>query len=143
MQVDVVLTPTHLSELPLKSFYRYALRDSLTFDANGQYGSACSPEELFGQASFPSLSLRRLSQERGATFDNLPTSLLLTMNLDTPRSWVVQAVRAVYDLDNILLNDMGRDNVLSATFELKSILLEGTYLIRAFPKFLLARCWQW
>jgi hypothetical protein len=46
--------------------------------------------------------------------------------MDTPHSWVVQAVQAVYDLDNILLKDMGKERYLSATFELQHILAEGT-----------------
>jgi UDP-glucose:glycoprotein glucosyltransferase len=58
-------------------------------------------------------------------FNNLPTSLLLTMHMDTPQSWVVQAIRSVYDLDNIMLKDMGKETRLSATFELQHILAEG------------------
>jgi UDP-glucose:glycoprotein glucosyltransferase len=69
----------------------------------------------------------RLARKGEAVFNNLPTSLLLTMNMDTPHSWVVQAVRSVYDLDNILLKDMGKETRLSATFELQHILVEGTY----------------
>lgn len=51
------------------------------------------------------------------------------MSMDTPHSWLVQAIRSVYDLDNILLKDMGKDSFLSATYELEHILFEGMPLL--------------
>jgi hypothetical protein len=38
VRVEVVLNPQRdLTELPLKSFYRYVLQDQLVFDASGRY----------------------------------------------------------------------------------------------------------
>jgi hypothetical protein len=38
IQVQVVLNPKRdLTELPLKTFYRYVLQDELVFDAAGRY----------------------------------------------------------------------------------------------------------
>lgn len=63
-----------------------------------------------------------------ALFTNLPTKQLLTLNMDTPRTWLVQPVAAVYDLDNIRLGEMGDDHLLSARFKLEHILTEGKAL---------------
>jgi len=49
--------------------------------------------------------------------------------MDTPRTWLVQPVAAVYDLDNIRLGEMGDDHLLSARFKLEHILAEGPFLL--------------
>ena len=67
--------------------------------------------------------------DSGATFTNLPTKQLLTLNMDTPRTWLVQPVAAVYDLDNIRLGEMGDNHLLSARFKLEHILAEGPFLL--------------
>uniref|UniRef100_A0A3B4ZI65 UDP-glucose ceramide glucosyltransferase-like 1 n=1 Tax=Stegastes partitus TaxID=144197 RepID=A0A3B4ZI65_9TELE len=85
-----------LSELPLKSFYRFVLEPDVTFLAN----ETVSPGPV-------------------ARFVELPESPLLTLNMITPESWMVQAVRSPHDLDNIHLQE-----VLSE-FELEHLLLEG------------------
>jgi UDP-glucose:glycoprotein glucosyltransferase len=41
-----------------------------------------------------------------ARFANMPTSPLLTQNMQVPENWLVESVRSVYDLDNIRLEDV-------------------------------------
>uniref|UniRef100_A0A3Q2R1V2 UDP-glucose glycoprotein glucosyltransferase 2 n=1 Tax=Fundulus heteroclitus TaxID=8078 RepID=A0A3Q2R1V2_FUNHE len=84
-----------LSELPLKSFYRFVLEPDVAFLAN----DTASPGPV-------------------ARFTELPESLLLTLNMITPESWMVQADHSLHDLDNIHL-------VVAAEFELEHLLLEG------------------
>uniref|UniRef100_A0A8C9WYE3 UDP-glucose ceramide glucosyltransferase-like 1 n=1 Tax=Sander lucioperca TaxID=283035 RepID=A0A8C9WYE3_SANLU len=85
-----------LSEMPLKSFYRFVLESDVNFLAN----DTVSPGPV-------------------ARFMELPESPLLTLNMITPESWMVQAVRSPHDLDNIHLG------VVTAEYELEHLLLEG------------------
>uniref|UniRef100_A0A6Q2ZGE8 UDP-glucose ceramide glucosyltransferase-like 1 n=1 Tax=Esox lucius TaxID=8010 RepID=A0A6Q2ZGE8_ESOLU len=85
-----------LSDLPLKSFYRYVLEPEVVFQADGRF----SPGPL-------------------AKFLDMPQSPLFTLNLNTPESWMVESVRTRYDLDNIYLEEV------SAEYELEHLLLEG------------------
>ena len=71
------------SEMPLNRFYRYVLEPQLTFDSKG----FSNPGPL-------------------ALFENMPQSPLLTMSMDTPLGWMVEAVRSPYDLDNIRLQEV-------------------------------------
>lgn len=64
-----------------------------------------------------------------ATLAQLPPSRILTLGMDTPEAWLVQPVVARYDLDNIKLEDLGDEKVLSAVFELEHVLVEGTNLL--------------
>uniref|UniRef100_A0AAQ5YAQ2 UDP-glucose ceramide glucosyltransferase-like 1 n=1 Tax=Amphiprion ocellaris TaxID=80972 RepID=A0AAQ5YAQ2_AMPOC len=89
-----------LSELPLKSFYRFVLESDVAFLAN----DTVSPGPV-------------------ARFMELPESPLLTLNMITPESWMVQAVRSPHDLDNIHLQEVS--GVVAAEFELEHLLLEG------------------
>ncbi|XP_061579421.1 UDP-glucose:glycoprotein glucosyltransferase 2 isoform X2 [Cololabis saira] len=89
-----------LSEMPLKSFYRYVLESDVTFLAN----ETVSPGPV-------------------ARFMELPESPLLTLNMITPESWMVQAVRSPHDLDNIHLQEV--NGIVAAEFELEHLLLEG------------------
>ncbi|ESP03274.1 hypothetical protein LOTGIDRAFT_137613 [Lottia gigantea] len=89
-----------LSEMPLTSFYRYVLEPDVQFLSNGSLASG--PE---------------------ARFTSLPQKSLLTLNMNPPESWLVEAVRSVYDLDNILLEEV--ETGVSADFELEYLLLEG------------------
>ncbi|XP_062982125.1 UDP-glucose:glycoprotein glucosyltransferase 2 [Elgaria multicarinata webbii] len=89
-----------LSEVPLKSFYRFVLEPELTAGTNN---------------FFP--------RPPGANFLEMPESTLLTLNMITPESWLVEAVNSSYDLDNIHLKDV--DGVVSAEYELEYLLLEG------------------
>lgn len=89
-----------LSELPLTNFYRYVLEPDLNFNADG----SASPGPL-------------------ARFENLPQKSLLTLNMHPPESWLVESVKSLYDLDNIMLEEA--KNGVSADFELEYLLLEG------------------
>ncbi len=82
------------------SFYRYVLEPELSFNADG---TAISPM---------------------AVFNDLPTTSLLTLHLDVPHSWLVEAVWSPYDLDNIHLDGVEGSRV-HADFQLKNILVEG------------------
>ena len=72
-----------LSEMPLKSFYRYVLEPEMTFKADGS-----------------------LTLGPSARFTDLPQKSLLTLGMQPPESWLVESVRTQYDLDNILLEEV-------------------------------------
>lgn len=65
------------------SFYRFVLESDVSF---------------FGNDS--------LSPGPTARFTEIPESPLLTLNMITPESWMVEAVRSLYDLDNIHLQEV-------------------------------------
>ncbi|KAF5892752.1 UDP-glucose:glycoprotein glucosyltransferase 2-like isoform X1, partial [Clarias magur] len=88
------------SEMPLKSFYRFVMEADLTFFGN----DSLSPGPM-------------------ARFTDIPESPLLTMNMITPESWMVEAVQSAYDLDNIHLQEVS--GVVNAEYELEYLLLEG------------------
>jgi len=85
----------NLSELPVKAFYRFVL------DAE------------------PAATVEQRPQ---AKFDTLPHHSLLTMAIMPPESWMVAAVEAKHDLDNIKLAEQGD---VTASYQLKHILVEG------------------
>ncbi|XP_069614135.1 UDP-glucose:glycoprotein glucosyltransferase 2 [Ranitomeya imitator] len=89
-----------LSEMPLKSFYRLVLEPELTF-----------------------LSNNSLSPGPSAKFLDMPESPLLTLNMNTPESWLVEVVHSSCDLDNIHLQDV--EGIVTANYELEFLLLEG------------------
>uniref|UniRef100_UPI003AAA24A0 UDP-glucose:glycoprotein glucosyltransferase 2 n=1 Tax=Centroberyx gerrardi TaxID=166262 RepID=UPI003AAA24A0 len=89
-----------LSEMPLKSFYRFVLESDVNFLANNT-----------------------VSAGPVARFTELPESPLLTLNMITPESWMVEAVRSPHDLDNIHLQAVS--GVVTAEYELEHLLLEG------------------
>uniref|UniRef100_A0A8C0FS95 UDP-glucose ceramide glucosyltransferase-like 1 n=1 Tax=Bubo bubo TaxID=30461 RepID=A0A8C0FS95_BUBBB len=89
-----------LSDMPLKSFYRYVLEPEISFTADNNF----APGPI-------------------AKFLDMPQSPLFTLNLNTPESWMVESVRTPYDLDNIYLEEV--DNVVAAEYELEYLLLEG------------------
>ncbi|KAK6112554.1 UDP-glucose:Glycoprotein Glucosyltransferase family protein [Brugia pahangi] len=102
VEVKLVMNPrAKLSELPLKRFYRLVLQPSVMFDNSGRISDAAYE----------------------ARFTALPNKQLLTLAVVPPDAWMVQSVYAVYDLDNIRLENVP-GNVL-AKFELEHILLEG------------------
>jgi len=41
-----------------------------------------------------------------AQFSDMPEKPLLTLGMDPPESWLVQAVHTPYDLDNIFLEEV-------------------------------------
>uniref|UniRef100_A0A8C7J6E3 UDP-glucose ceramide glucosyltransferase-like 1 n=1 Tax=Oncorhynchus kisutch TaxID=8019 RepID=A0A8C7J6E3_ONCKI len=89
-----------LSDMPLKSFYRFVLESDVSFLAN-----------------------ETVSAGPVAHFLELPESPLLTLNMITPESWMVEAVSSPYDLDNIHLQEV--KGVVTAEYELEHLLLEG------------------
>uniref|UniRef100_A0A8C5S070 UDP-glucose ceramide glucosyltransferase-like 1 n=1 Tax=Laticauda laticaudata TaxID=8630 RepID=A0A8C5S070_LATLA len=89
-----------LSDMPLKSFYRYVLEPEITFTAE-----------------------KHLIPGPVAKFLDMPQSPLFTLNLNTPESWMVESVRTSYDLDNIYLEEV--ESVVAAEYELEHLLLEG------------------
>ncbi|XP_028993003.1 UDP-glucose:glycoprotein glucosyltransferase 2 isoform X3 [Betta splendens] len=91
---------TMLSEMPLKSFYRFVMEPDVGFLAN----DTVSPGPV-------------------ARFVDLPETPLLTLIMITPESWMVQAVRSPHDLDNIHLQEVS--GIVTAEYELEHLLLEG------------------
>uniref|UniRef100_A0AAR2L2Z5 UDP-glucose ceramide glucosyltransferase-like 1 n=1 Tax=Pygocentrus nattereri TaxID=42514 RepID=A0AAR2L2Z5_PYGNA len=89
-----------LSDMPLKSFYRYVLEPEVSFMADNSF----APGPM-------------------AKFLDMPQSPLFTLNLNTPESWMVESVHTRYDLDNIYLEEV--DSVVPAEYELEYLLLEG------------------
>ncbi|KAL5004908.1 hypothetical protein ScPMuIL_018364 [Solemya velum] len=101
--VDITIfmnSRSKLSDMPLKNFYRYVLEPTLQFKADG------------------SLTAGPL-----AKFVDLPHKSLLTLGMNPPESWLVEAVRSPYDLDNILLEEV--EYGVTGEFDLEYILLEG------------------
>ena len=41
-----------------------------------------------------------------AVFDHLPPKPILTLGMDPPESWLVESVFAIYDLDNICMDEV-------------------------------------
>lgn len=82
-----------LSEIPLNRFYRYVLEPQVTFDDDGA-----------------------MAEGPLALFSGMPQSVLLTMGMDTPLGWMVEAVYSPYDLDNIKLQEVGGLPIYEATF---------------------------
>lgn len=88
------------SDMPVKNFYRFVIEPEVQFLLNG-----------------------KLSDGAYAKFTGLPTKSLLTQNIQAPENWMVEAVRSVYDLDNIKLSEIG--GPVHSDFELEYLLLEG------------------
>lgn len=72
-----------LSHFFFYSFYRFVLEPELTYGIN-----------------------KHLPSEPVAKFLELPESPLLTLNMITPESWLVEAVNSSCDLDNIHLQEV-------------------------------------
>ena len=53
----------------------------------------------------------------------MPETPLLTLGMDPPESWLVEAVKTPHDLDNIYLEEV--ESGVHASFELEYLLLEG------------------
>ena len=89
----------HLSEIPIKRFYRYVLDSKPSFDANGDL------------------------REIGAHFASVPQEALLTVGMDVPAPWLVAPKETIHDLDNIKLSSVTGD--VTVSYELENILIEG------------------
>uniref|UniRef100_A0A673L9S3 UDP-glucose ceramide glucosyltransferase-like 1 n=1 Tax=Sinocyclocheilus rhinocerous TaxID=307959 RepID=A0A673L9S3_9TELE len=96
----VVRTTLVMSKSLFLSFYRYVLEPDVSFFGN----NSLSPGPV-------------------ARFTEIPESPLLTLNMITPESWMVEAFRSPYDLDNIHLQEVS--GVVNAEYELEYLLLEG------------------
>ncbi|BFZ00634.1 hypothetical protein BsWGS_03673 [Bradybaena similaris] len=101
VDIRIYMNPREkISEMPVKSYYRYILEPEVTFGSDGA-----------------------LKAGPAAQFLDMPQKSLLTLNMDTPESWLVEAVTSPYDLDNILLEEV--EHSVTANFELEYILIEG------------------
>jgi len=103
-RVQVFLNPlASINEIPIKGYFRYVLADELQFGSDGA-----------------------LVSSHKASFTNLPTNKLLTMNIHSPDAWFVEASRCAYDMDNILLDSLPEgESILSAHYVLDHILVTG------------------
>ncbi|KAJ4473165.1 glycosyltransferase family 24 protein [Lentinula aciculospora] len=100
--IEIRLNPTQYSEVPLKRFFRYNLRTSLSFDETGQ--------EVSSQT----------------VFEDLPLEPIYTLAMDVPSSWLVRPREAMYDLDNIQLGSLAsEDSSVDTIFDLDNIVVEG------------------
>uniref|UniRef100_A0A8B9N0D7 UDP-glucose:glycoprotein glucosyltransferase 1 n=1 Tax=Accipiter nisus TaxID=211598 RepID=A0A8B9N0D7_9AVES len=90
-----------LSDMPLKSFYRYVLEPEISFTADNNF----APGPI-------------------AKFLDMPQSPLFTLNLNTPESWMVESVRTPYDLDNIYLEEVREINMF-LLLHLNSVVFPG------------------
>ncbi|ODA78456.1 hypothetical protein RJ55_05837 [Drechmeria coniospora] len=98
--VKILLNPQgHITELPVKRFFRYVMESKPFFDERGKVA------------------------EHRATFKGLPLEALLTTAMDVPPAWLVAPKVSVHDLDNIKLSSI--ENDVEATYELQNILIEG------------------
>ena len=88
--------------MPLKNYYRLVLEAEPKFDPKSN--SIISPV---------------------ARFNSMPRTPLLTLGMSVPENWMVEAVDALYDLDNIHLEQVTDSSVVSAVFELEHLLVEG------------------
>lgn len=88
------------SDMPVKTFYRFVVEPELQFTADG-----------------------KLSPGPYAKFVGVPANPLLTQSLNVPENWLVEAVRSVYDLDNIKLSEI--NGPVHSEYELEYLLLEG------------------
>ncbi|XP_062620063.1 UDP-glucose:glycoprotein glucosyltransferase 1-like [Saccostrea cucullata] len=89
-----------ISEMPVKTYYRYVLEPDLVFKPDGS-----------------------LTSGPVAKFTDLPQKSILTMGVNPPESWLVESVRAAHDLDNLLLEEV--ESGVTAEFALEYILIEG------------------
>mmetsp|Transcript_11957 Transcript_11957/g.33653 ORF Transcript_11957/g.33653 Transcript_11957/m.33653 type:complete len:1727 (-) Transcript_11957:508-5688(-) len=96
-----------LSELPLKSFFRFALPTITAREGCGE------GEEMPGAPQ--------------AAFSGLPQKKILTLNVHSPEAWLVEPVRALYDTDNLLLADLPEgESTVYVDYELEALMITGS-----------------
>lgn len=101
--IRIVLNPmSSLVDIPLKNYYRFVTPSMDDFSPTDH--SVSGPKAIFA---------------------SMPLSKTLTMNLDVPEPWLVEPTITMYDLDNILLENLGDMRTLQAVFELEALLLTG------------------
>ncbi|KAH9924083.1 glycosyltransferase family 24 protein [Fomitopsis serialis] len=102
--IELHLNPAKYGELPLKRFYRYNLYPRLAFDESGM--------EIHVQTEFT----------------GLPIEPIYTLAMDVPQSWLARPRESLHDLDNILLAGLSaQDRVqgVKAVFDLDYLVVEG------------------
>ncbi|OBZ72146.1 UDP-glucose:glycoprotein glucosyltransferase, partial [Grifola frondosa] len=102
--VELHVNPPRYREVPLKRFYRYNLLPKLSFDEQG--------EEVRAKTEFT----------------GLPTEPIYTLAMDVPSSWLVRPRESFYDLDNIQLGTLSsqdREQGVRAVFDLDYLVIEG------------------
>jgi UDP-glucose:glycoprotein glucosyltransferase len=100
LAVRLALNPARdLADLPLKTYYRFAAPP-----VAAPLAAAAAPAAHFGA---------------------LPPSRTLTLGAHVPDAWLVRAVTAPYDLDNLRLEDLGAVRGFGAELELESLLVTG------------------
>ena len=100
LAVRLALNPARdLADLPLKTYYRFAAPPLAA-----PLAAAAAP---------------------AAHFSALPPSRTLTLGAHVPDAWLVRAVTAPYDLDNLRLEDLGAARGFGAELELESLLVTG------------------
>ena len=107
MSYKVLLLPelesSNEGKLPLDKYYRFALSGDVTFDDDGER-----------------------SVGKPAIFKQLPTTPVLTLGMHTLNSWMVSPETSIYDLDNIVLADLGKASTLHAEYALRHLLTQGS-----------------
>mmetsp|Transcript_15299 Transcript_15299/g.41363 ORF Transcript_15299/g.41363 Transcript_15299/m.41363 type:complete len:1550 (+) Transcript_15299:445-5094(+) len=102
--ISLLLNPLRdMSDMPLKSYYRFALPDL----SPGDQGSAVAPGPPI------------------AFFQRLPTKRVLTLNMDVPEAWLVEATQAAHDVDNMRLADI-EGSIAYTEYELDALMLTGS-----------------
>eukprot|EP01060_Flectonema_neradi_P007518 TRINITY_DN15255_c0_g1_i2.p1 TRINITY_DN15255_c0_g1~~TRINITY_DN15255_c0_g1_i2.p1 ORF type:complete len:1354 (+),score=302.55 TRINITY_DN15255_c0_g1_i2:541-4602(+) len=102
VRISIYLNPeTSMSEIPIRTFYRYVSTTKVKFTDDGNIADPT------------------------ATFTRLPEEQVLTMGVHEPEPWIVTTKSATYDLDNIKLSTVV-GNVLTAHYELEHILVSGS-----------------
>lgn len=103
--VSVYLNPTlHLTEVPIKRFYRFSFEHAIPFDVAG---AEAQPE---------------------IRFDAIPPDVLVTYAADVQRSWLAFPRSGLHDLDNIKLADLAPQHAqrgIEAILELEALTVEG------------------
>lgn len=83
----------------------------------------CSFYRFVMEADVSFLGNDTLSPGPMARFTEIPESPLLTLNMITPESWMVEAVQSSYDLDNIHLQEVPAENLVHFWVNLPFFLL--------------------
>lgn len=100
VRFTVMMNPNlRVTSLPLQSFTRFNMRAIPEFDAKGHEVAPAT------------------------VFKDLPPRSVLTMQLHAPRTLVAMAEEAIYDLDNIRLEDV--KGSMNAIYSINSVLMEG------------------
>lgn len=105
VHLKVVLNPiSRLKEIPIKRFYQFSFAPSIAFSQDGS--------ELTARVAF----------------EDVPEDTLFTFATDMQQSWLAFPRNSVHDLDNIRLADIpqaSRAQGIRAVFELENLVIEG------------------